>query len=79
MNQTNSLPPEAIGALVGGFHGAPFDILGPRLTEEGVVIRAFLPQATAVNIQLVSKKKTADSRPMSQIARLPAGAHLSQW
>jgi len=68
MTPSNTLPAEAITALVSGFHGAPFDILGPRLTEAGLLIRAFLPQAAAVSVRLSG---SADSQPMNQID--PAG------
>ena len=34
-----------IEAIVGGYHGNPFAVLGPHEIEGGLVIRAFLPQA----------------------------------
>ena len=44
--------PEEIAAVVGGYHGDPFRILGPHEYEDGVVVRAFWPQAAAVELQL---------------------------
>ncbi len=44
--------PEAIAALVGGYHSAPFDILGLHPTPEGVAVRTFQPQAKTVTILL---------------------------
>lgn len=37
--------PDAISAIVGGYHGDPFSILGPHAIEEGTAVRAFLPHA----------------------------------
>jgi 1,4-alpha-glucan branching enzyme len=45
-----TLLPEAIASIVGGHHGAPFDVLGIHPTDEGVVIRTFQPRAKAVNV-----------------------------
>jgi 1,4-alpha-glucan branching enzyme len=41
---------EEISAIVGGYHGDPFGILGPHEIEDGIVVNAFLPQATAVAV-----------------------------
>ena len=40
----------AIDAIVGGYHGAPFDILGPHLEDGNLVIRAFWPDAEQVAV-----------------------------
>ena len=44
----------AVAAIVGGYHGAPFDILGMHLQAGGgapaIVIRTFQPQALAVSV-----------------------------
>jgi 1,4-alpha-glucan branching enzyme len=40
----------SIGALVAGRHGDPFSILGPHVTDRGVVIRALLPDADEVSV-----------------------------
>ena len=46
--------PAAVAAIVGGYHSAPFDILGMHLqTVDGkpsIVIRTFQPQALAVSV-----------------------------
>ena len=36
---------DEIDAVIGGYHGNPFAILGPHNLEDGVVVRAFLPTA----------------------------------
>jgi len=56
------LEPGAIEAIVGGYHGAPFDVLGPHLVDGSLIIRAFWPDAAAVTA--VSKSKRT---PMSRI------------
>ncbi|MCP4424157.1 MAG: 1,4-alpha-glucan branching protein GlgB, partial [Chloroflexi bacterium] len=56
---------EAIAALVGGYHGDPFNILGPHKTEQGIVIRAFLPFAQKVEV--VADGPLAASTPMTRI------------
>lgn len=33
-------------AIVGGYHGDPFSVLGPHRVEDGWVVRAFLPHAS---------------------------------
>jgi 1,4-alpha-glucan branching enzyme len=40
----------AIAALVNGWHGDPFALLGPHHTPEGVIVRTLLPGARAVQI-----------------------------
>ncbi|MEZ4516374.1 MAG: hypothetical protein R3C44_05880 [Chloroflexota bacterium] len=42
MSQT-SLQPETIEAYIKGYHGAPFDILGPHQSGKDIVVRAFAP------------------------------------
>lgn len=47
------MTPGDLEALVGGYHGDPFAHLGPHLDpKEGAVVRAFLPQAKNVEIDL---------------------------
>ncbi|MFN2138460.1 MAG: 1,4-alpha-glucan branching protein GlgB [Candidatus Promineifilaceae bacterium] len=41
-----------IDAIVGGYHGDPFGILGPHAVPEGVAIRAFLPLAHEASVLL---------------------------
>lgn len=43
-------PAGAIAAIVGAYHGDPFAILGPHQCEDGVAVRAMLPQARSVSI-----------------------------
>jgi len=57
------LDPGAIEAIVGGYHGAPFDILGPHRAGDDLVIRAFLPEAESVGVVL----GPGDPRPMERI------------
>jgi 1,4-alpha-glucan branching enzyme len=39
-----------IDAIVGGYHGDPFRILGPHAVDSGWEVRAFLPQAVEVDV-----------------------------
>lgn len=48
--QELNLPEGAINAIVYGYHGAPFDVLGPHDVDDQIVIRAFLPQAQSVAV-----------------------------
>jgi 1,4-alpha-glucan branching enzyme len=41
---------EEIEAIVGGYHGDAFRILGPHAVEDGWEVRAFLPQAASVSV-----------------------------
>ncbi len=43
---------EEITAVTHGYHGDPFSILGPHQLDDGVVIRAFLPQAALAAVHL---------------------------
>ncbi|MEK7327650.1 MAG: 1,4-alpha-glucan branching enzyme, partial [Chloroflexota bacterium] len=58
-----TLSPETIAAITGGYHGAPFDVLGQHLAPGGLVVRTFQPQATQVTV--VTEDDGA--RPMEQI------------
>lgn len=49
MNKTD-LDNNTIEAIIGGYHGAPFDILGPHLENGKLFVRAFEPDATAVEV-----------------------------
>jgi 1,4-alpha-glucan branching enzyme len=67
---TISLPtahPDAIEAIVQGYHGNPFDILGPHAHGNGFVVRAFLPQAAAV--ELVTAGSKNQRVPMTRVHR----------
>lgn len=52
-----------IEAIVGGYHGDPFSILGPHEFEDGVVVRTFLPLADSAEVMISSKK----TYPMEKI------------
>ncbi len=52
-----------IEAIVGGYHGAPFDVLGPHQTGDDLIIRAFWPEAASVAVVLGA----GDPRPMDCI------------
>ncbi|MFQ5435629.1 MAG: 1,4-alpha-glucan branching enzyme, partial [Anaerolineae bacterium] len=52
MKNATDLLPEEIEAIVQGFHGDPFSVLGPHETAAGTAVRAFLP--TAVTITLIT-------------------------
>ncbi|MCC6191214.1 MAG: 1,4-alpha-glucan branching protein GlgB, partial [Anaerolineales bacterium] len=53
-HSTSTVNPAAIAALVGGYHGTPFDVLGQHplrdAAEPALAIRAFQPQAQAVSV-----------------------------
>ncbi len=49
MNQ--SLSKETIDAIIGGYHGDPFSVLGPHEQNGNLVIRAYLPQASSVEVE----------------------------
>ncbi len=51
-----TIPYDEIDAVVGGYHGDPFAILGPHELENGVVVRAFLPLAQEVSIVIESER-----------------------
>ena len=47
-----TLHPDALAAFLSGDHGAPFDLLGPHVTDDGVVVRLFRPAAGAAVLVL---------------------------
>jgi 1,4-alpha-glucan branching enzyme len=54
------LDPGAVRAIVEGRHGDPFAVLGPhRLPTGGLVIRAFLPNATSATVTTASREPVA--------------------
>jgi 1,4-alpha-glucan branching enzyme len=59
--------PDAVAAICGAYHGAPFDVLGIHLVKldekTAVAIRAFLPQARQVAV----KPARGKSQPMTQV------------
>src|SRR5260370_634509 len=42
--------PNEVEAIIGGYHGDPFRVLGPHQTAEGWEVRAFLPQAMDASV-----------------------------
>ena len=44
--------PGEFDAIVGGYHGDPFSVLGPHRVEDGWVVRAFLPHAAQAALLL---------------------------
>jgi 1,4-alpha-glucan branching enzyme len=65
MNQP-TISPAAIDAIIGAYHGAPFDVLGPHPVPGGVAVRAFLPQAGQVAVVI-------DGRPAAMTRVHPEG------
>lgn len=45
-----TLPPGAIEAIVYGYHGDPFSVLGPHPVENGLAVRAFMPNAREISL-----------------------------
>ncbi|MGC4051817.1 MAG: 1,4-alpha-glucan branching protein GlgB [Paludibaculum sp.] len=46
------MKPGELDALVGGYHGDPFSLLGPHQDKDGWIIRALLPQAATASVRL---------------------------
>ncbi len=42
--------PHELEAIIGGYHGDPFRVLGPHSSADGWVVRAFLPQAMDADV-----------------------------
>lgn len=59
---STTLSPETIDAVTKGYHGAPFDVLGPHQAGKSVLVRALLP--TAAELTLVTN--TGERVPMTQ-------------
>lgn len=49
-------------AIVGGYFGAPFDVLGPHLIDGDLVIRSFQPDADSVNVVFSTGQRVDMSR-----------------
>ena len=56
--QKATVSADDIAAIVGGYHGNPFSILGPHEADGNLVIRAFFPQASAVSVQIQDQSKS---------------------
>ncbi len=50
MTQTSQMSQEAINAVIGGWHNDPFAIRGVHKVDNGLIIRAFLPNAKSVAV-----------------------------
>ena len=48
---------KAIDAIVGGYHGDPFAVLGPHAVDGGTAVRAMQPQAAEIKLKISSPKK----------------------
>ncbi len=51
---------ETISAITGGYHGAPFDVLGIHPIAGGMVVRTFQPQAKSVNVIIGSESHATE-------------------
>jgi len=58
-----TLSSESIAAIVGGYHGSPFEVLGIHRTPRGTAVRAFQPQAKEVAV--IAEDSLA--RPMERL------------
>ncbi|MCA9932442.1 MAG: hypothetical protein KC415_00860, partial [Anaerolineales bacterium] len=52
MTISPTISAEELTAIVNGYHGNPFAVLGPHPYEENAVVRAFLPHAAQVQVLL---------------------------
>ncbi len=52
------LPPDELNSFLAGTHSDPFRILGPHRMKDGLVIRAFRPDAQKIDIVLDRQAKT---------------------
>ncbi|MFO7681164.1 MAG: 1,4-alpha-glucan branching enzyme, partial [Chloroflexota bacterium] len=62
MTKYPTLPEGALNAIVYGYHGDPFSVLGPHELEDGLVIRAFVPGVKAIRL-LWAHASSADAAP----------------
>src|SRR5260370_42642132 len=51
-----SMTPNEVEAIVGGYHGDPFRVLGPHRVKNGWEIRSFQPQACRSEERRVGKE-----------------------
>ncbi|MCA9975107.1 MAG: 1,4-alpha-glucan branching protein GlgB, partial [Anaerolineales bacterium] len=61
MVQEPTISAEELAAIVGGYHGDPFGVLGPHAGDGGLILRTLLPHADSVTI-LIGDEQTAMSR-----------------
>ncbi len=62
---------EEIEAIVGGYHGDAFRVLGPHTLEQGWEVRVFLPQARTVSV-------LSDQGPVPMLRKNEAGFFLAE-
>ncbi|MBI5054679.1 MAG: 1,4-alpha-glucan branching enzyme, partial [Chloroflexi bacterium] len=51
---------ETLSAIIGGYHGAPFDVLGVHPIAGGMVVRTFQPQAKSVSVIIGSESHATE-------------------
>jgi len=51
------LPPDELNSFLAGTHSDPFRILGPHRMKDGLLIRAFRPDAQKIDIVLDRQSK----------------------
>ncbi len=66
MNMTIILTKDAISAIVYGYHGDPFSVLGPHAVENGVIIRTFLPQASGAVVIIEPDQERFPMEPIHE-------------
>ena len=75
MKAAPKIPREQIDAIVGGYHGDPFSILGPHTDKKrvGWEVRAFLPHALKVAVIVAGQKEQMTSLDSNgfYVAKLP--------
>ncbi|MFO7537903.1 MAG: 1,4-alpha-glucan branching enzyme, partial [Chloroflexota bacterium] len=54
---SSTLAPEAVDAIIGGYHGDPFAVLGPHPVDGGTAVRAMQPQAAEISLKLSAPQK----------------------
>src|SRR5579871_301613 len=60
------MTPTALEAIISGTHGDPFSVLGPHETNTGWEVRAFLPQAAEVSVEIPGRGCTAMKKVHAQ-------------
>ena len=50
MTHTTTLHPDAIAAIIGGYHGDPFGILGRHIVNDTSYVRVFEPTALSIDV-----------------------------
>src|SRR5713101_8254690 len=61
------LPPDELNSFLAGTHSDPFRILGPHRLKDGLVIRAFRPDAQKIDIVLDRQRKPASGGEPSDV------------